>query len=285
MNPYLTFVSESARLLREGRSYPLGGFDPPPRPDVAPDAPKALFFAPHPDDECISGGMAVRLLRQARMNVINVPVTLGSKKSRQAERYRELQAACHYLGFGLIPTGPNGLERVNSQTRRQDKTHWAACVDVIARILAEQQPRVILFPHLHDWNSTHIGTHLVVMDALKQMPPSFSCHLVETEFWGQMTDPNLMLEISAEDLTDMITATTFHVAEVKRNPYHLLLPVWMMDNVRRGAEIVGGQGGAAPDFTFAALYRVRQWRRGKVAKLFEGGKQVPASVNVGELFS
>jgi hypothetical protein len=99
-----------------------------------------------------------------------------------------------------------------------------------------------------------------------------------------MTDPNLMLEISTEDLTDMITATTFHVAEVKRNPYHLLLPVWMMDNVRRGAEIVGGQGGAAPDFTFAALNRVRQWRRGKVAKLFDGGKQIPASVNVGELF-
>jgi len=284
MNPYRTLVSESARLYREGRSYPLGEFDSAPKPELPADAPNALFFAPHPDDECISGGMALRLLRQARMNVMNVAVTLGSKKDRQAERYRELQGACHYIGFGLIPTAPNGLERVNSQTRRQDKKHWNGCVKAIVRILNEHQPRVVIFPHPHDWNSTHIGTNLLVMDALKKMPASFTCYLVETEYWGQMTDPNLMLEISAEDLADMITATTFHVDEVRRNPFHLLLPAWMMDNVRRGAEIVGGQGGAAPDFTFAALYRVRKWHRGRAVKLFDGGRQIPASENVGELF-
>ena len=36
----------------------------------------------------------------------------------------------------------------------------------------------------------------------------------------------------------------------------------MQDNVRRGGELVGGQGGAAPDFTFATLYRLRQWQDG-----------------------
>ena len=59
----------------------------------------------------------------------------------------------------------------------------------------------------------------------------------------------------------MIAATTFHVGEVKRSPYHLVLPAWMMDNVRRGCELVGGQGGAAPQFTFAALYWLRKWRQ------------------------
>ena len=111
-----------------------------------------------------------------------------------------------------------------------------------------------------------------------------TCYLVETEFWGAMTDPNLMVEISAEDLADMIAATTFHVGEVNRNPYHLLLPPWMMDNVRRGGEVVGGQGGAAPDYTFAVLYRLRKWSQGQATKSFEGGKQVPLSMNVGELF-
>lgn len=263
---------------------PLGNVQSVAGPTPASDAPKALFFAPHPDDECIVGGLAVRLMREAGMDLVNVAVTQGSKKERQAERYRELQAACNYLGFGLIQTGPSGLERINPKTREQQPGHWASAVKVIADILSKNQPRVIFFPHLHDWNTTHIGTHLLVMDAIKRMPIEFECYLVETEFWGQMTEPNLMVEISENDLADMITATTFHVGEVQRNPYHLLLPAWMMDNVRRGTELVGGQGGAAPDFVFAALYRLRKWTRGRVSEFFDGGKQVARSSNVGELF-
>ncbi len=284
MTPYHHLVSEYARLLGEGRTYPLGGFPPAPRPVLAPNAPRALFFAPHPDDECISGGLALRLLRQAQMRVLNVAVTLGSRKERQAERLRELEGACHYLGFELIQTGPNGLEKINAKTRQQDTAHWAECVALVKSIIATHRPKVILCPHERDWNSTHIGTHWLVTDALRQMPADFECFLVETEFWGAMDDPNLMVEISTQDLADMITATTFHVGEVQRNPYHLLLPAWMMDNVRRGGEVAGGQGGAPPDFTFAALHRLRRWRNGQAERLFAGGKQAPAAVNVAELF-
>jgi LmbE family N-acetylglucosaminyl deacetylase len=285
MNPYENFVSEFSRLVQEGKSFPLGGFKPLPHATPAADAPKALFFAPHPDDECIVGGIALRIMREARMNLLNVAVTLGSKKERQAERLAELQHACNYLGFGLLSTGAGGLEKVNPKTREQDPSLWDASVNIIRNILQTHQPRVIMFPHDRDWNSTHIGTNLLIMDALKKMPPEFQCFLVETEFWGQMTEPNLMVEISGQDLTDLITATTFHVGEVKRNPYHLLLPAWMMDNVRRGSELVGGQGGTAPDFTFAALYRLRKWSGGRIEKLFDGGKQISKNTNVGELFS
>ena len=284
MTPYHKLVSDYARLLKEGRSFPLGTFKSAPRPEIPANAPKALFFAPHPDDECIVGGMAVRLMRQAHMNLINVAVTLGSKKERQQERLRELQDACNYIGFGLETTAPNGLERISPKTREQDPKHWAVCGKIIKGLIEKHQPKVVLCPHDRDWNSTHIGTHYLVMDALKQMPASYECYVVETEFWGAMTDPNLMLEISEEDLADMIVATTFHVGEVARNPYHLLLPPWMMDNVRRGGEVVGGQGGAAPDYTFAVLYRLRKWSKGQLTKVFEGGKQVPLSMNVGELF-
>jgi N-acetylglucosamine malate deacetylase 1 len=285
MTPYHQLASDYARLLKQGRTFPLGTFNPASRPEIPPNAPKALFFAPHPDDECIVGGIAMRLLREARMNLINVAVTLGSKKERQQERLRELQNACKYIGFDLVTTGPNGLERINPKTREQDPQHWAACVKVIKDILAQHQPKVVLCPHDRDWNSTHIGTHYLVTDALKQMPATFVCYLVETEFWGAMTDPNLMVEMSSNDLGDMMAATSFHVGEVNRNPYHLLLPPWMMDNVRRGGEVVGGQGGAAPDYSFAVLYRLRQWSQGQLVKLFEGGKQVPLSMNIGDLFS
>jgi hypothetical protein len=177
------------------------------------------------------------------------------------------------------------LANITVKAREEDPTHWAACVKVIKEIIEKHQPKVVLCPHDRDWNSTHIGTHYLVMDALKRMPASYECYVVETEFWGAMTDPNLMVEISAEDLADMMVATTFHVGEVNRNPYHLLLPPWMMDNVRRGSEVACGQGAAAPDFTFAVLYRLRKWSKGQATKTFEGGKQVPLSMNVGELFA
>src|SRR5438128_2214442 len=221
MNPYPKFIADYARLVLEGKSFPLGTFTDAPRLKLRPNAPTALLFAPHPDDECIVGGLALRLMREARMKVLNVAVTHGSKKERQAERFRELQNACQYIGFGLLATGPNGLEAINPSTRRNRRQYWAKCVANIANILATHEPRIIFFPHEQDWNSTHIGTHFLVMDALRQMPGSFKCYLVETEFWGQMTDPNLMVEISPDDLTDLVTATTFHVGEVKRNPYHL----------------------------------------------------------------
>src|SRR3989454_11723580 len=119
MNPYHRFVAEHARLLHQAASYPLGGLPSLPRREVAASAPKVLFFAPHPDDECIVGGLAVRLLRQAKMNVINVAVTQGSKKERQAQRFQELKNACEYLGFNLVATGQNWLKRYNSRTRDQ----------------------------------------------------------------------------------------------------------------------------------------------------------------------
>lgn len=284
MTPYHKLVAQYAELLKQGRSLPLGTFEPAARPNLSPTAPKALFFAPHPDDECIIGGLALRLMRQAHWRVVNVAVTLGSKKERQAERLQELRQACQYLGFELVPTAPDGLQRISPKTREQDKGHWQSCVQAIHGILQQHQPQAVFFPHDHDWNSTHIGTHFLVMDALARMPAGFECYLVETEFWGAMVDPNLMVEISEEDLADLVAGTTFHVGEVKRNPYHLLLPAWMMDNVRRGSEVAGGQGEAAPDFAFAALYRLRRWSGGQARRIFEGGKQVPCSINAGELF-
>jgi LmbE family N-acetylglucosaminyl deacetylase len=274
MNPYREFVASFARLVAEGKSLPLGHIPRPARTSPSPDAPVALIFSPHPDDECIIGGLALRLMREAGMRVINVAVTHGSKKERQPGRLQELKNACDWIGFGLEQTAPNGLEKIYPKTRANEPEHWAAAVKVIAASLAKNQPRVIFFPHELDWNSAHIGTHFLVMDALKTLPTSFQTILIETEFWGQMQSPNLMVESAAEDIADLLAALSFHVEEVRRNPYHLSMPAWLMDNVRRGAELVGGQGGAAPDFLFATLYRASQWKNGRVEPLYPGGKQI-----------
>jgi hypothetical protein len=70
------------------------------------------------------------------------------------------------------------------------------------------------------------------------------------------------------------------VGEVSRNPYHVRLPAWMQDNVRRGGELVGGQGAPAPDFPFAALYRFRSWVHGNYKKADTSGKFVSCNDNL-----
>src|SRR3954447_20402463 len=279
MNPYLEYVTTLERLVRDGKRFPLGGFPRPDRPEPRPDALRALIFSPHPDDECIIGGLALRLQREAGVRVINVAVTQGSNRARQSARWDELVAACDYLGFELLQTAHGGLEKISVTTRNQNRAQWQPSVAIVAGILGEQQPAVIFFPHDADWNSTRGGTHHLVMDALAHQPASFDCLIVETEFWGAMATPNLMVESSARDAAEMIAALSFHVGEVQRNPYHLLVPPWMQDNVRRGGELVGGQGGAAPDFTFCTLYRLRRWARGRLEPVYEGGRMVPATTN------
>jgi N-acetylglucosamine malate deacetylase 1 len=283
MNPYHNFVSTFAKLIEAGKSLPLGGIPPHNKSKPTLDVPRALIFSPHPDDECLIGGFALRLMREARMRIINVAVTQGSNKGRQQPRLKELKNACGWLGFQLEQTALNGLEKINAKTRTDDPKHWCQAVNIIGAILARHQPQAVFVPHEFDWNSTHIGTHFLVMDALKTLPSNFQCLMIETEYWAPLSAPNLMVESNVDDVADLLAALSFHVGEVRRNPYHLRMPAWLQDNVRRGAELVGGQGGQAPDFTFATLYRLRQWTNGRVENLFSDGKQISATENPGDI--
>ncbi len=284
-NPYRSMVAAQASLLQEAAALPLGGLIPESRSPADDDAPRALIFSPHPDDECIIGGLPLRLLRELRMRVINVAVTQGRHPDRQAARLAELEGACAHIGFGLIRTVANGLAGVDLVTRKQQPDTWAASVAVIAEILEAQSPDVIFIPHDADWHPAHIGTHYLVLDALAALPADFSCHVIENEFWGAMATPNLMVESSPDDVADLIAALTFHVGEVTRNPYHLRMPAWMIDNVRRGSELVQGQGETAVEMTFATLYRLRRWADGGLQNVLSKGSMLQAGDDPGALFT
>ena len=281
-NPYQQFVTEHARLFQRGKKLaPVCPPKSPRQPKLPADAPKALVFSPHPDDECLVGGLALRLLGESKWRITNVAVTLGSRPGRRPSRLRELRNACAVLGFDLVSLN---LPNITPAARKKNWASWQASVKGIAKILAEHQPRVIFIPHDHDGHFTHVGTHLLVLDALQTLPAPFKCHVVETEFWGQMTDPNLLAESGAEDVGVLVAALACHVGEVRRNPYQARMPAWLMDNVRRGAERVGGQGGAAPDFTFATLYRLRRWANGRLVNVLKRGKFLSATENPAGLF-
>ncbi len=92
-------------------------------------------------------------------------------------------------------------------------------------------------------------------------------HLACSEYWNTQLHPGLMVELGRRDVADLVAALSQHVGEVARNPYHLGLPAWFIDGVRRGAERVGGAGAAAPDFRFAALYGWQRWEQGALVAM------------------
>ncbi|KAF0811268.1 1D-myo-inositol 2-acetamido-2-deoxy-alpha-D-glucopyranoside deacetylase [Andreprevotia sp. IGB-42] len=263
-NPYLDLVKSHDALLQKADAplfSDLAGLTPSPVNTDA-DAPVVMIFAPHPDDECIIGALPLRLGREAGFKVINVAVTQGSNLKRQPERWAELKNACDLLGWGLLETIPGGLMSVTTKTRDSDPVAWAEKVSVVAALIAEHKPAVCVFPHDNDYHSAHIGTHYLVVDALKEA--GHECVLGLSEFWRQMDGPNALIATNNVDTADLIAALACHVEEVRRNPYHLRLPGWMADNVRRGAEVCGGQGAAAPTFSFGTIYKVARFNGSQI---------------------
>ena len=283
-NPYLAYVESFKEIFERGESLPLGKIPKPPAVELEQNAPLAIIFSPHPDDECIIGGLPLRLMRESGVRVLNVAVTLGSNHERRSPRLNELQQACDWLGFELMEAKSGGLDNITLQRRREDQSGWEEVVNRIAGIISSQNPDYLFLPHDKDWNGTHLGVHYLTMDALRLQSKEFETNILETEFWGQMQSPNLMVESSTTDLADILAALSYHVGEIQRNPYHLRLPAWMQDNVRVGAELVGGQGGVAPDFNFATLYRSSIWKNGKKIIIGNTGRQLSKEQDPHELF-
>lgn len=260
-NPFAPWVDAFTHLLESGQHLEVQAPSSQTAPN--PESPLGLIFSPHPDDECIIGTLPRRLQQELGYRITNVAVTLGSLQARREARWQELQHACAYLGWELILSTPGGLEQINPQTREQHPDAWHTAVDAIAAILQQQRPQVIFIPHARDQHPTHMGTHWLLIDALAQQATDFHCQVVETEFWGALAQPNLLVQCPPAELADLVAALSLHTGEVARNPYHLRLPAWMMDNVRRGAELVGHTGGSAPTIPYASLYRLGHWQGGK----------------------
>jgi LmbE family N-acetylglucosaminyl deacetylase len=290
MNPAPTSYEALARawrVLLQSPTPPAGTPDLPKLPalpHVPDDAPVCLLFSPHPDDEAITGGLALRLRQASGWRVVNVAVTLGSRLERRAERWAELQDSCQVLGFELVAAGDQpgqGLEGVRAAQAEGNTPAWQAAVARIARLLAHYQPQAVVCPHALDGHEVHIATSLLVQQAL-QMSPHLRTHLLLSEYWNTQLEPRLMVELSDADVGRLMQATAMHVGEVARNPYHLSLPAWLIESARRGAERVGGQGAAASGVAFAALYGWQYWEGGIVRDMPR--RVADLGSDLGELF-
>ncbi len=265
MNPLHTlsdYVTQLAALHSAAQGLPAPA-QLAPWPTPAPDAPVCVLCSPHPDDECIVGGLPLRL-REEGWRVVNLAITLGSNAARQEARAGELRAACAMLGFECLLLGERGLSEVTLAARTSGPSQWQVKVNALAAQLLALRPALVLCPHANDAQATHIGTHWLTLDALHSTAATLATDMAPlvafSEYWSTMAHPNLLLELSVRQLSLLVGGLAQHHGEIARNPYHLTVPAWMMDNVRRGAERVGGAGVAAPKFSFATLYELNVMR-------------------------
>jgi len=261
-NALADYVRAFDGLLRSARAADMRAAAAAPLAPALSAAPVCLVFSPHPDDEAIAGALPWRLRSQAGWRVINVAVTLGSNDARRAARWQEARACCDYLSFELCSASGEtqfGMERIAPTTERSEPGHWAACVQKIAALLGQYQPRVIVCPHADDGHPAHVGTHFLVHCALRQIGSALLPHVVLSEYWNTQAQPGLMVELGVPEVTRLVSALSLHAGEVARNPYHLTLPAFFMDAVRRGSERVGAAGAPGAAFDFAALYGWTRW--------------------------
>jgi N-acetylglucosamine malate deacetylase 1 len=272
-SPLITHITDLAANIRSARG--LTSLAPAPHyPTRSPDAPVVAVLSPHPDDECIVGGLALRLGLESAWRVVNVAITQGSDPTRQLERGEESRNACRYLGFECEYFGERGLTKIFQDARDRGGEAWHQNVAALAEKLNRLRPALLLAPHAHDGQGTHIGTYWLMLDALATLPEDYSPLVALTEYWSTMETPNLMVELSAQHVAQLVSGLLHHRGEIARNPYHTTLPLWLMEGVRRGSERVGGQGGKLIDYDFATLYTLCRWRDGALERAWSGGRCV-----------
>src|SRR5713226_2468872 len=103
---WLDFVSGFTRALAIGSEIQTGPSKPhlkePSAQSVASRGTRVLICSPHPDDEALIGGLALRLRLESGAEIVNCAITLGTNKKRRAQRREEVEASCSVLGFKLI---------------------------------------------------------------------------------------------------------------------------------------------------------------------------------------
>ncbi len=258
-------IADYIRLLRRPPTMPeVAAFSlSEALPERDEKRPCALLLSPHPDDECLTGAFALRLRQELGWQVINVAVTLGSALNRRSGRSEELAKACTVLGFDCVLPQTDGFSNVTPQTREENAVLWEQMASRLSEIILHYQPQALFMPHAQDTSPTHIGTHWLGMDALAKQPAGFVCTVVQTEYWHPIETPNLLIGISEQDAAKLLGAVACHAGEVARNPFDTRLPGYLIDNVRRGSEQVGGMGAVAASMDFAMLYKLGLWRNGK----------------------
>ena len=154
----------------------------------------ALVIAPHPDDEVIGCGGAIRLGIERGESVSAVFLTsgeLGLKHRPRAEawevREKEARRAAVILGLAKL--------HFLRQPDWMLGDHIRAAAKALGQVLAEERPTLVYLPHPEDGHPDHRATLPILQTALKgwrgQKP-----ELLAYEVWTPLAAHDLVVDIS-----------------------------------------------------------------------------------------
>jgi LmbE family N-acetylglucosaminyl deacetylase len=266
---WLRYVEQFSDLYKGGRDLPggvtSGGDSALQTLPMREGRHAVVICSSHPDDEALSGALPLRLKREDT-RILNLAMTLGSNPARQKKRKAELAASCRVLGFDCqLVHEPLGFSNLAHASATNDAPARQERIEILTSHFNREMPDLILFPHAHDGHPVHEEVHRLALAAARQHSEIKNRRvlLAETEYWHPLTEPNLLLGLAPVTIARLITALLCHQGEIDRNPYHLSLPARLLDNVRRGVEIMR-YGKRGPQFPFAEIYRLLWLESGRL---------------------
>jgi LmbE family N-acetylglucosaminyl deacetylase len=169
---------------------------------------KAIFFAPHPDDETLACGGTIALKAAGGEDVVVVIMTDGrnSHKMMGIEedpspseligiRRRECEKAASILGVkreNLLFLGFEDIHLYESREAAQAR---------VSKILAAHSPSEVFIPARNEFHPDHISTNLIVSRSLKELgfsPVVNEYNVVPT------IEPRSCIETVAVDISDTL---------------------------------------------------------------------------------
>lgn len=262
MKNYSEFVSAGVKLMQDGAMIPLGYYDPIVWPPRKSDAPVALVMFAHADDECMSGMPVILNLMRQGYRVVVAPTVIG-RPQQIPQRTKELANACKYIGAELFLMDEAGMWE---DLRNGGDAGYAKCLPQVQACMEKFKPSIIVTHHGNDGHPDHKKTSRLVFEAVLKL--QWNGGIILTEYWKDMSAPNVYLEMTLEDVVRVMEASSFHVGEMVRNPFHLNFLLLSLMN-KQYSEVVLGWGVPAASFLGAVMLKILRCVNGEAIDIKE----------------
>lgn len=211
-------------------------------------SPAVLHVSPHPDDEILGAGGALRVLAANGWRVHNLACSLGRPADHERRRTELLRAASK-VGFETTILNPPAAISSGDDLEKSAGVVAAAVTELATQISAD----IVVSPHPHDG---HHG-HEVVARGVGQALSSMGDTGPRWWMWGLWSDlpfPSVYAPFGNSIMGELRQGLAEYVGENARTPYNVLHPARAAAYAVLGPERVFGFGsGTASEQPYADL--------------------------------
>ncbi len=211
---------------------------------------RVLTLFAHPDDETLAAGATIaKLCRLGAAVHVAIPATgIHSRrnmldKDLRDEDLENLRADCR-KALGILGVSPEHLVLGSFPDNEMDKHSLLETIHWVEEVIARVSPQLILTHHRFCTNIDHRCCHEATVVAAR---PSIDCHIdllcgevpsstgyLRPAQW----EPNLYVEVSAQDVETKIAAMQAYRGEARPDPHPRSAEV-----LRALAKVRGSEGG------------------------------------------